>query len=88
MRNLVIAFVFILAAVVLSGCPPTAIQTATNTLDKLTITTRDVQAGYKKLVASQLDTIATTERDARTSALAKAGCNLDPSAPQPTDGEE
>lgn len=85
MRNLVLAFLFLFAAAVLAGCPPTAIQQASDTLDKITITTRDVQSQYRKVVGQQLDVIATTERDARTAALAKGGCNLDPAAPQPTE---
>lgn len=84
MRNLTIAVALMLCAVLWAGCP-TALQKATATLDGITITTRDTQVTYRKLVASQLDVIATTERDARTSALAKGGCNLDPAGVQPSD---
>ena len=83
MRNLIICFGFVLSAALLAGCP-TALQKATATLDGVTIATRDTQVVYKKLVAERLDAIATTERDARTSALAKGACNLDPAAKQPT----
>jgi len=83
MRNLCLAFGFVLAAALLAGCP-TALQKATATLDGITCATRDTQVVYKKVVGERLDKIATEERDARTSALAKATCNLDPAAKQPT----
>jgi hypothetical protein len=83
MRNLILCCLFVLAAALLAGCP-TVLQKTTATLDGITIATRDTRVVYKKLVGERLDTIATTERDARTSALAKGGCPLDPAAKQPT----
>jgi hypothetical protein len=85
MRNLLIALLFLFAAMVLAACTPTAIQKASDTLDKITITTRDVQASYRKLVVQRLDAIATEERDLRTAALLAAGCNPDPAGVQPSD---
>jgi len=84
MRNLTIALMFVLAAAVLAGCP-TALQKATATINSVTLATQECEVAYKKLTATALDTIATTERDARTAALAKAACNLDPAGVQPTD---
>lgn len=83
MRNLTLCCLFVLCAAIFSGCP-TALQKATATLDGITIATRDTSVLYKKVVSERLDVIATTERDARTSALAKGACNLDPAAKQPT----
>ena len=83
MRNLTLCCLFVLCAALFAGCP-TALQKATATLDGITIATRDTSVLSRKLVAERLDVIATTERDARTSALAKGACNLDPAAKQPT----
>lgn len=81
MRNLFIAFLLVLCAVLWAGCP-TAVQTATKTIHGVTLATQEVECGYKKLAIERLDLIAKQERAAREAALAKAGCVTTTATPE------
>ena len=79
MRNLVLSFLCVFAAVVWSGCcRGDTVCAATNTINGVTMATQQAEVSYKKLVKDRLLAVAAEERDARTAELAKSGCPLDP----------
>lgn len=87
MRNLCIAFAFVLVAALWSSacCKGDTICAATSAINGITMATQESEVAYKKLIKDRLLVVAGEERDKRTAALAKAGCPLDPTAPQPTE---
>ena len=79
MRNLCIALMFVAAAVVWNGCCKTdKMCVATETLNGITLTVKETQVTYRKVIKDRLLAVATEEQQHRTERLKAAVCPLDP----------
>lgn len=83
MRNLVLAFVF-LAAALFIGCPG-PYDVARREVDRVTTTVRDVHSGLKATTKAALDKVVETEKAKRVEALKAAGCPTDKAPATPID---
>jgi hypothetical protein len=79
MRYGTLAVLMLVAAVLWNGCCKTdKMCVATNTLNGITLTVKETQVTYRKVVKDRLLAVATEERNKRTVALQAAACPLDP----------